>query len=500
LKEAIVDAPPPDFFGFLFWFEEAMTGSSTPDFLDWAFWFKDSTSVRDLLVSLAAVIGLPLLIWREITGHRTVDIAAKRHEKQTEADREGRITDSFTKAVELLGKPEREVRLGAIYALERIAHDSERDHWPIMETLTAYVRTKAPVQGASQSNQSYSSAASAYAMVVAEGTIEAAQSKVQESSKIIEVDIQAVLVVLSRRNLLHEDNEYFNNKEQEEKRSLVWQIIWQILWGNWSSILGIIRQKLGFQVRGRGGPKQYINLSKANLSWADMIETILIGANLSGANLREASLSRADLRRVDLREASLGRADLREADLRGANLGWADLRGADLRGADLRGASLMEADLRGAYLSSAGLREAFLGRADLRGAYLSEADLRGATLMEADLRGADLSEADLRGAYLSSADLRGADLTRANLRGANLREADLSEADLSEADLSRADLSRAGLYGTDLTRANLREATDANLEYAKRCQTIMPDSTVNSRDCLPEETPVSPNETPSALN
>ena len=37
----------------------------------------------------------------------------------------------------------REVRLGAIYALERIAQDSERDHWPIMETLTSYVRNNA---------------------------------------------------------------------------------------------------------------------------------------------------------------------------------------------------------------------------------------------------------------------------------------------------------------------------------------------------------------------
>ena len=145
-----MDSLPPDFLDFLFWFEEAMTDTSTPDFLDWAFWSKDSTSVRDLLVSLAAVIGLPLLIWREITGHRTVDIAAKRHEKQTEADRERRITDSFTKAVELLGKPELEVRLGAIYALERIARESKRDHWPIMETLTAYVRIRLPIQHSGQ--------------------------------------------------------------------------------------------------------------------------------------------------------------------------------------------------------------------------------------------------------------------------------------------------------------------------------------------------------------
>jgi hypothetical protein len=36
--------------------------------------------------------------------------------------------------------PNLEVRLGAIYALERIAQDSERDHIPIMETLCAYIR------------------------------------------------------------------------------------------------------------------------------------------------------------------------------------------------------------------------------------------------------------------------------------------------------------------------------------------------------------------------
>jgi hypothetical protein len=60
--------------------------------------------------------------------------------------REGQITDRFTKAIEQLGavnaegKPKLEMRLGAIYALERIAQDSERDHWPIMEVLMAYMR------------------------------------------------------------------------------------------------------------------------------------------------------------------------------------------------------------------------------------------------------------------------------------------------------------------------------------------------------------------------
>jgi hypothetical protein len=60
---------------------------------------------------------------------------------------EGQITDRFTKAINQLGEagPEKlAVRLGGIYALERIARDSEKDRWPIMEVLTAYVRENAP--------------------------------------------------------------------------------------------------------------------------------------------------------------------------------------------------------------------------------------------------------------------------------------------------------------------------------------------------------------------
>src|SRR4051794_8791217 len=125
----------------------------------WWFWSENRDALRDLGLTLTAVIGLPLLIWRERTGHRTANIAAERHEKQTEADRERRITDSFTKAVELLGSDKLEARLGAIYALERIARENKHDHWPIMETLTAYVRTrsKAQIKGQdlSRSNQTH---------------------------------------------------------------------------------------------------------------------------------------------------------------------------------------------------------------------------------------------------------------------------------------------------------------------------------------------------------
>src|SRR5207244_1376434 len=57
---------------------------------------------------------------------------------------EGQITYRFTKAITQLGDTNRAVRLGGIYALERITIDSESDHRAVMEVLTAFVREKAP--------------------------------------------------------------------------------------------------------------------------------------------------------------------------------------------------------------------------------------------------------------------------------------------------------------------------------------------------------------------
>jgi hypothetical protein len=70
-------------------------------------------------------------------------ITLLRHFEQTNADRQRRITDSYSKAVEQLGSEKIEVRLGGIYTLERISRESTDDHWTIMETLTAFVRERA---------------------------------------------------------------------------------------------------------------------------------------------------------------------------------------------------------------------------------------------------------------------------------------------------------------------------------------------------------------------
>jgi hypothetical protein len=60
--------------------------------------------------------------------------------------REGQITERFTKAITQLGDKNLDVRLGGIYALERIARESAKDYGPIMEVLTAFLREHARSQ------------------------------------------------------------------------------------------------------------------------------------------------------------------------------------------------------------------------------------------------------------------------------------------------------------------------------------------------------------------
>ena len=94
---------------------------------------------------------------------------------------EGQITDRFTKAIDQLGKDNMAVRLGGIYALERIARDSEYDHPAVIEVLTTFVREQ--TQGRLETSRSW---------------LATLLPKDQDASQ-PPADIQAILTVLGRR-------------------------------------------------------------------------------------------------------------------------------------------------------------------------------------------------------------------------------------------------------------------------------------------------------------
>ena len=191
---------------------------------------------------------------------------------------QGQITDSFNKAIELLGAthaigaPILEIRLGAIYALERIARDSARDHWPVMEVLTAYVRANADWKEPKAKDVE---------------TAPDEEKKSEEKPK-PRIDIQAILTVLGRRE---------RSKAREGDNRL--------------------------------------DLSNTDLRGASLSETHLEGANLWAAHLEGAYLGAAHLE-----EAHLGRAHLEGAHLWAAHLEEAHLMTVHLEGANLEAAHM----------------------------------------------------------------------------------------------------------------------------------------------------------------
>jgi uncharacterized protein YjbI with pentapeptide repeats len=299
--------------------------------------FQAENAARSTLALILAAGGLLL----------GLGIAWRRYE----ISRELRTHERFARAVEQLasergdGSPRMEARLGGIYALERLAADSEREYWPVMEVLTAYVRENAAWSEV-EHNYSMNAAASA------------AASGPQRSPP---ADIQAILAVLGRRK---------PHAATAERRLL---------------------DLRGTDLRGAnlsGSRLDGMTLHGAHLEQVDATRAIL-----TRSNLREASLAGASLTQVDLEGASLSHANLEGARLNGANLKAADLSGANLGGADLweanlKGCNLKDADLRGSDLSQCVLDEAILWRADLQDAILNGARLRRAHLERANLSGA----------------------------------------------------------------------------------------------------------------
>ena len=71
---------------------------------------------------------------------RTLEENSQLSRRALELTEQGQVTDRYIKAIEQLGSDKLDVRVGGIYALERIAGDSAQDHPTVMEVLATFVR------------------------------------------------------------------------------------------------------------------------------------------------------------------------------------------------------------------------------------------------------------------------------------------------------------------------------------------------------------------------
>lgn len=144
-----------------------------------------------------------------------------------------------------------------------------------------------------------------------------------------------------------------------------------------------------------------------DLSGADMFFAELKGVDLSGANLTQ----------IRCIGANLEGANLSGANLKGAILSGAKLQGANLKGADLTGAELGLTKFSDADLTGAKLHEALLSSANLSGANMTNADLTNAVIINCSTNNTKFIEVDFRGARMMTKFANNADLTGAKFDG-----------------------------------------------------------------------------------
>jgi uncharacterized protein YjbI with pentapeptide repeats len=230
---------------------------------------------------------------------------------------QAQITERYTRAIDQLGSTKVDVRLGGIYAIERLAYDSPSDAPAIANVLAAYIRVHSnsgpdPRRHPSLEGQS------------------GASLKVGQYE--ISADVQAALEVLRKREI--------------------------------NSAAGQV------DLHGARLPGIILDIGD-DLSGADLREAFIDSdADFSHANMEKAHFTKDDM----------GFAQFTRTDLQGADFLGTDLTHADLREADLRKVYMENAKLADAWMNGANLQGAHLENVSFQGADLSKADLRGVDL------------------------------------------------------------------------------------------------------------------------
>jgi uncharacterized membrane protein YhaH (DUF805 family) len=210
-------------------------------------------------------------------------------------NREGQISDRFTKAVSQLGDANMAVRLGGLYALERIAKDSAKDHGTVMEILSAYVREKAvktqdqdaaksPIKNNKETNFFFAE---------------------DHSEDKIPADVRVALTIIGRRIVGQDAADLRIDLRNASLRGI--------------RLINMNFHKVIFDDA---------DLSAANLSASDFTEASIERADLSGGYLYQTDFTNALLDQSNFSRADFSRADLAASGLNDTNFAGAYLKGA----------------------------------------------------------------------------------------------------------------------------------------------------------------------------
>ena len=281
-----------------------------------------STTIRNAGLVIAGALALVFAVWRGVLAQRQAELA-----------QQGLSNERYQKGAEMLGSEVLAVRLGGIYALQRLAAEHpEHYHIQIMQLLCSYVRNptgdeQGPVSGYDEDG---------------------------EPIRKLREDVQAAMYAIGKR----------------------------------TDACIAIEKAAFFRLDLRNANLQHSRLLNLNLSYALLEKSNMFGASLYISNLSSASLTDANLSDTDLTGANLSAAMLNRANLSGSFFNDTKLSNASLYRANLSNAFLLRANLSNASLPSANLSNTRSRNSDLSHANLAGANLAGVNLIDDNLTGA----------------------------------------------------------------------------------------------------------------
>ncbi|MFE9395708.1 pentapeptide repeat-containing protein [Streptomyces flavidovirens] len=222
------------------------------------------TGFRTTIVAIGAGVIASLGLYYT---DRNLRHTREKDREQTELTREGQVTERYVSAVKLLASSNVTERLGGIYSLERIMHDSYKDQFTVIKVLSAFLRQ-------------HPTACSD-----------------EHTCGSVDEDVMAAFSVIARRP------RRLDQAFGIELRGL--KVCGVELWSS--------------------DPDEAADLESVVLDGA-----CLKGADLDMANLSGASLIGANLENARLEMANVSMANLKGAKLKGVLLDYANLCAADL--------------------------------------------------------------------------------------------------------------------------------------------------------------------------
>lgn len=294
-----------------------------------------SAAIRNTGLALAAMVGVPFLIWRTVVANRQVDVAEQSlfNEKLKAAADDLHARREIKRKSRLDNPQEQDFieddivrRVAAIDRLEGLAQERPEDAPRITRLLCVYLRQMS--KGIGPDNEEHPRA-----------DMEAAAQTIGRMKRIDGVEPDRVEIDLSRANLA------------------------------------------GFDLSG-------LCFDGASFLSAKMQGANFMATEMKGANLSRAILDSARLFGTNLQSSKLVDSQLRKSDLGSANLQLSVLSGVWLQGADLRLARLQGANIHSVRLDEASK----LGATLLKGACVCLTDLSQTDITQTQVDGMFLSE------------------------------------------------------------------------------------------------------------